>query len=84
LRPGTEGAADVPSRTLEVDGEIFVLRPNEFGGTDYTWLNGPDPGYGFGVSPAAEPSLDEHRANIRRFLADIDPTTGHLHDGPAG
>jgi hypothetical protein len=38
LRPETEGAADVTSLTLDVDGEMFALRTNEFGGTDYTWL----------------------------------------------
>ena len=51
VRPETEGDADVPSLTLEVDEEMFALRPGEFGGTDYTWLSGPNPGYGFSVSP---------------------------------
>ncbi|WP_199523929.1 hypothetical protein [Micromonospora craterilacus] len=41
LRPETEGAADATSLTVEVDGEVFVLRSNEFGGTDYTWLSTP-------------------------------------------
>lgn len=80
LHSDTEGAADVASVTLDVDGETFALRPNEFGGTDYTWLSGPDPGYGFGVSPTPNLSLDEHTANIRDFLAIVDPTTGHIED----
>jgi hypothetical protein len=80
MRPETEGSADVPSLMLEVDGEMFALRPNEFGGTDYTWLSGPNPGYGFGVSPTPNPSLDEHMENIRDFLAIVDPTTGHLEE----
>ena len=33
----------------------------------YTWLSGPDPGYGFGISPTRNLSLDEHRDNIRDF-----------------
>ncbi len=80
LRPVTEGAADATSLTLEVDGEMFVVRSNEFGGTDYTWLSGPNPGYGFGVSPTPNLSLDEHTENIRGFLDIVDPTTGYIED----
>lgn len=80
LHPENEGAADVTSLTLEVDGEIFALRANEFGGTDYTWLSGPNPGYGFGVSPTPNLSLSEHMETIRNFLAIVDPTTGYIED----
>ncbi|MBM7085589.1 hypothetical protein [Micromonospora humidisoli] len=80
LRPATAGLADPTSRTLEVDGETFVLRANAFGGTDYTWLSGPNPGYGFGVSPTADLSLDEHTTNIRDFLDTVDAGTGYLED----
>ncbi|MFF5179499.1 hypothetical protein ACFY2Q_15885 [Micromonospora sp. NPDC000316] len=80
LRPRPEGAVDVTSLTLEVDGEMFAVRPNECDGADYTWLNGPNPGYGFGMSPALDLSLDEHRENIRDFLAMVDPTTGRIED----
>ena len=76
--PENESEADVTSFTLEVDGELFALRPDQHGGTDYTWLSGPNPGYGFSLSPTPNISLDEHRKNIREFLADIDPITGHL------
>jgi hypothetical protein len=78
--PKTEGAAGVGSRTLGVDGELFALSPNEFGGTDYTWLSGPNPGYGFGVSPTPNLSLDEHMEHIRGFLANVDPATGLIED----
>jgi len=78
LRPETDGAAGITSFTLEVDGETFAVRPNDFGGTDYTWLSGPNPGYGFGASPTPNLSLDEHRENIRGFLAIVDPTTGYI------
>jgi hypothetical protein len=80
LRPEPEGTADVTSLTLEVDGETFALRPNEFGGTDYTWLSGPNPGYGFGVSPTRNMSPEAHVKNIRDFLATVDPTTGFIED----
>ena len=43
-------------------------------------LSGPNPGYGFGVSPTPEPSHEQHVANIRGFLAQIDPATGYIGD----
>ena len=78
--PGVSPETGFSSRTLDVDGEVFALSPNEFGGTDYAWLSGPNPGYGFGVSPTADLSLDEHVENIRGFLAQIDPATGYIED----
>lgn len=70
----------VTSFTLEVDGELFELRPDQYGGTDYSWLSGPNPGYGFSLSPTPNVSLEKHRENIRGFLAQIDPTTGYLRE----
>lgn len=67
-----------PSVTLEVDGELFEVRPDRRGGTSYTWLSGPNEGYGYGESPTADRSPDEHRASIRAFLAHINPATGYL------
>jgi hypothetical protein len=67
-----------PALTLEVDGETFALRPDEFGGTHYDWLSGPNPGYGFAASPTPGWSLDDHRACIRSFLEQIDPATGYI------
>jgi hypothetical protein len=78
VAPETEIVSNAPSFTLEVDGEVFAIGPDKRGGTDYTWLSGPNPGYGFGLSPTRDLSLDEHRENVREFLADIDPTTGYL------
>ena len=75
-----ESVAEVTSFTLEVDGEVFAVRPDTFGGTAYTWLTGPNPGYGFGQSPTPDSSLDEHKKNIRNFLAQIDPGTGYIED----
>lgn len=78
--PDAEIEADVPSLTVDVDGEVFAIRPDKQGGTDYTWLSGPDAGYGFGLSPTRNLSLEEHQGNIRAFLADIDPATGYLSE----
>ncbi len=69
-----------PDVVLDVDGETFALRGDEWGGTHYTWLSGPNTGYGFGSSPTPNWSLDEHRENIRGFLTMIDPTTGYIED----
>jgi hypothetical protein len=66
------------SFTLEVDGELFAVRPDEHGGSDYTWLSGPNEGYGFGESPTPNRSLEEHRESIRIFLAQVDPATGYI------
>jgi hypothetical protein len=78
--PPTGGEADVTSLTLEVDGEMFAIRPGEFGGTNYTWLSGPNPGYGFSQSPTPDLSVDEHRTSIRTFLSMVDPATGYIED----
>jgi hypothetical protein len=78
--PETESGADVTSFRLEVDGEVFELRSDQYGGTDYGWLSGPNPCYGFSLSPTPKMSLDKHRENIRGFLAEIDPTTGYLRE----
>jgi hypothetical protein len=81
VHPETESETDVPSFMLEVDGERFALRPDKQGGTHYTWLSGPNPGYGFSQSPTPNMSRDEHRENIRSFLAQVDPSTGYIEDG---
>jgi hypothetical protein len=78
--PGHEGAADAASFTLEVDGEVFAVSPNECGGTHYAWLSGPNPGYGFGGTTAVDLSPDAHVGRIRDFLALVDPATGHIED----
>lgn len=80
IAPEPEIEPDVPSITLEVDGETFSIRSDGRGGTDYIWLSGPNPGYGFGVSPTHDLPLVEHVENVREFLADIDPDTGYLRE----
>ena len=78
--PETDSEPDVPWLELEVDGELFALRPDKHGGTHYTWISGPNSGYGFSQSPTPSMSLDEHRENIRNFLIEIDPSTGYIED----
>lgn len=68
---------------LEVDGERFRVRvgplDHHWASTHYDWLSGPVAGYGFSVGgPVADD--DEHARRIREFLAEIDPSTGHLRD----
>jgi hypothetical protein len=59
-RPGIDPAEDAaPAGQLACDGEIFELRPDEFGGTHYTWLTGQNPGYGFSVSPTADDTEEQ-------------------------
>ena len=69
-----------PSLTLDVDGEVFALRSDTRGGTHYDWVSGPNPGYGFTMSPTADLPLDAHVENIRGFLAQIDAATGYIAD----
>jgi hypothetical protein len=70
---------------LEVDGEQFAVREvadraTGYTDTGYTWLSGPNQGYGFGVGGPAHPSRPEHRRRIREFLAMVDPGTGYAED----
>jgi hypothetical protein len=64
---------------MEVDGELFELRRAADSGTHYNWVSGPNPGYGFSMSPAPD-SVDEDRAHIHDFLGMIDPRTGYVAD----
>jgi hypothetical protein len=64
-----ESEPPVTSFTLEVEGELFALRPNKHGGTHYTWLSGPNKDYGFSSSSTSNESLEEHgRASAPSLL----------------
>jgi hypothetical protein len=68
---------------LEVDGEQFAVRvvvdpATGYTDTGYTWLSGPNRGYGFGTGGPPNTSLEEHQQRIREFLAMVDPTTGYI------
>ncbi|WBQ06785.1 hypothetical protein [Kribbella sp. CA-293567] len=67
---------------VEVDGQLFEVRerPDGSGHHDFTWLSGPNPGYGFSSktsdgSPHSQTDLVE---SIRSFLAQVDPATGYI------
>ena len=80
---GTEGTPGPVLFTLDVDGERFAVRQAAWGqgGTAYDWLSGPNEGYGFGSSGTPDRPVEEHREEIRAFLAMIDPDTGYIGDG---
>lgn len=65
-------------RRLEVNGEVFEIRPGEDGGTTYSWVSGPNSGYGFGSSGNADLPEAWHRESILNFLGMIDPATGYI------
>jgi hypothetical protein len=67
------------STRLTCDGEVFELRSDGSRGTRYTWLTGPNPGYGFTAGPTVD-DVEQHLANIRGFLTMIDPETGYIED----
>jgi hypothetical protein len=77
---GHEGRPGPVLFTLTVDGERFAVRRAFHGGVAYDWLSGPNEGYGFGGSGASDAPEEEHRENIRVFLAMIDPATGYIGD----
>lgn len=85
-----------PAHRLEVDGEVFEVRPSEHQqGFDVDWVSGPNAGYGSscGVQATAAaasadavsgevPAIEDRDlvASIRSFLRQIDPQTGYLAD----
>jgi hypothetical protein len=84
-REGKHDSGSDPTFTLDVDGELFAVRTVEHPGidysdTDYTWLSGPNKGYGFGISGPLNLSLEDHRERVREFLGMVDPTTGYLEE----
>jgi hypothetical protein len=86
VAPEGRGEADAASFTLEVDGEQFAVRivvdpRSGYTDTGYTWLSGPNDGYGFGIGGPPSPSWEQHRQRIREFLAMVDPTTGYIKEG---
>jgi hypothetical protein len=86
--PGWAPASERPSyddvRELTVDGERFRVgrRSGEPCTYDYTWLTGPNDGYGFTTSMSLEHAMSdaEHEQTLRDFLSGIDPATGYLGD----
>ena len=82
---GHPDPGSVNTFALDVDGEQFDVHlaadpATGYTDTSYTWLSGPNEGYGFGIGGSPSPSLEEHRRRIREFLAMVDPTTGYIED----
>jgi hypothetical protein len=50
-------------------------RPGQY---HYTWVSGPSPGYGFRNSDGHAMSNADIEADIRNFLAQVDPATGYI------
>lgn len=83
-----EGQADpagVTTFDVEVNGEQFDVRvvvdsSTGYTNTSYTWLTGPNKGYGFGIGGPPNPSLEDHQQRVQEFLAMVDPTTGYIKD----
>lgn len=74
-------AAEAPIQ-LEVDGQVFEVQarldlPGQY---DFTWLSGPNPGYGFSSrsSDGSPLSTSDFEQSIRSFLARVDLVTGYL------
>lgn len=66
---------------LTVDGETFAVHATLHGSIHYTWVSGPNDGYGFSTLGTEQAPTDEqHQTVIREFLADINPATGFLQD----
>lgn len=74
-------AAEGPRR-FEVDGERFEVaaRAGKPGQYDFTWLSGPNPGYGFSSasSDGSDRTAEDLEESIRVFLAQVDPATGYI------
>ena len=74
--------AEPPVRVI-VDGEEFDIaaQPDHPGDYNYTWISGPNPGYGFSSGSSSDgrpPSMVDHEKAIRRFLSRVDPQTGYI------
>ncbi|WP_020391372.1 hypothetical protein [Kribbella catacumbae] len=74
-------ATEAPIR-IEVDGQVFEVQvsPDLPGQYDFTWLSGPNPGYGFSSrsSDGSVLSTSDFEESIRSFLAQVDPATGYI------
>jgi hypothetical protein len=78
---GGRGVPVVDSFRLEVDGEVFDVQVDARGGSQYSWVSGPNAGYGFGSSGSgSQRPREQHAERIRSFLSMIDPMTGYISD----
>lgn len=76
--PDTESYTDLGTFTVE-DETFAVRRRDNDGSVHYDWISGPNSGYGFSVFGGPRPiAREKHEADLRDFLAAIDPETGYL------
>ena len=70
----------IPVGTFKVGDETFVVQRDADGSYHYDWVTGRNAGYGFSVGSGTdfERTDEEHLAEIREFLREIDPDTGYL------
>ena len=63
------GGREVPvvdSFRLHVEGEIFDVEVDARGGAHYSWVSGPNAGYGFGSSGSSrQATREQHSQSIR-------------------
>jgi hypothetical protein len=85
LQPGRAPTSRTGVHPVEVvvDQEVFVVsqRADAPGTYDFDWVSHPH-GYGFTMSGPVDWVLDHAQtiADIRDFLAEVDPETGYLRD----
>ena len=70
----------IDTQRLTVDGEVFDVRQRDGrpGTYDFTWVSGPNEGYGFSSFGHTSTEVAWMPDAIRNFLAQIDPKTGYL------
>jgi hypothetical protein len=69
---------------VTIDGNVFDIaavaeHPGEY---HYTWISGPNPGYGFTSASSTGKRLEmlDHVNAVRNFLTQIDPKTGYIEE----
>lgn len=66
---------------ITVDGELWEVVERGGGHYDFTWLSGIDQRYGFTsriVGPSRPMSTEAMQTQIREFMSNVNPRTGHL------
>jgi hypothetical protein len=65
---------------ITVDGELFEVVEGQPGEYSFTWLTGPNPGYGFHSASSDGSAMDSaaFEGAIRGFLSQVDPETGFI------
>lgn len=82
--PRDRSDASADHLRLTVDGQVFEVAydPEQPGAYHYSWVSGPNHGYGFssGRFDHRRRTVEEHEKRIRNFLSAVDPDTGYIED----